>query len=515
MLNYSSTIRVAAFMSIITIISKFLGLFREIILASIYSTGPELTAFLAGSKVPLMLFDMTLGGVISTAFIPIFNEIIVNKNKEKAFKFANEYVNLIIIITLILTVGGVLFSKPLMNFTLSGDDITPQTLNLAIDLSRIMFGMIVFTGVAYCFVGILNCNGQFYITSVLSLVSNGVIIIYLFAGGEFPNVYGLAFMMVIAWALQVAVQVPSVSKFGYKYKPTLKVITPETKDAITLAIPILISSWASPLASLINMKMASYIYEGRAVVAMELANRLYVVISGIFAYVISNLSYPYLSKVANEEDQTSIRNLLRILLKSITFIITPIMVGLVLLGIPIVRVAYERGNFTLEDAQMTGVALMSLGVGMLAFSFNEILNKSFYAIKQPKVPMINATVGIVISIILSVILPIKFEIAGLGLALAIGTIITCFLNLVSMAQKIPNFLSKEEIQEFIKIGISVGAMGIVVIFIKAQLTNVWLQVIISTVVGAIIYLFFCLALKVSIFIEFTEFIKTQIKLRKN
>ncbi|ONI38052.1 murein biosynthesis integral membrane protein MurJ [Candidatus Epulonipiscium fishelsonii] len=448
-MKYKKVIKVAGFMTVITIISKFLGLIREMMLASIYGVGPELTAFLAGSKVPLTLFDVTLGGVVSAAFIPVFSEAVVKKDKKAAFKFTNEYINFILMVTIVLTIGGLAFTKPLIMFTLSGNDILPETIELAINLSKIMFPMIIFTGLAYCFVGLLNCHEQFYITSVLSFVSNSVIILYLLWKGT--DIYGLAVVMLLAWSLQVLVQLPFAYKYGFRYKPIFK-FSPEIKEALLLAVPILVSSWAAPISSLVNMKMASELYEGKAIVAMELASRLYVVIAGIFAYVISNLSYPFLSKAGIDDDKHTIGNLLDTILKSITLIITPIMIGIIILAVPIVRIAYERGNFTAEDTQMTALALMSMGTGMLSFSYNEVLNKTFYALKQPKIPMYTAMIGIVVSIVLSVILPRYLAIVGLGLATSLGAITTNIINFIVIKKQVP--INRKKWVDFIKMAVS-------------------------------------------------------------
>ena len=492
-------------MAIITVVSKFLGLVRDMVLAAFYSTGPELTAFLAASKLPLTLFDITIGGVITAALIPVFNSILIKENKEKAFKFANEYINLIIIVTSLLTIIGIVCAKGLMQFTLSGSDITEQTRALAVDLSRIMFASIIFTGVAYSLVGMLQSNGQFYIASILSLISNGLVIIYLFVGGNGASIHGLAVVMLIGWAMQVVIQIPSIRKYGYRYRPTFKVLSPEIKSAIRLSVPILVSSWAQPLSSLINIKMASYLNGGSAVVALELANRLYIVISGIFGYVISNLAYPYLAKVGILEDRGAIKNLLRTLVKSITFIITPIMVGLIILAVPIVQLAYQRGNFTLADSLLTGTALMACSFGMLAFSYNEILNKTFYAMNDSKVPMYTAIVGMVTNIVLSITLPRFFGIAGLGFAIATGTTVTAVLNFIMISRRLPAFFGKEGWIDIFKIALAATVMGCVAVFLKNQFDHVFFKVIIATCGGAVVYVGLCLILRVSMMMMLIDF----------
>ncbi len=498
-------------MAVITIVSKLLGFVRDIVLGAIYGTGPELTAFMAASKLPFTLFDTIVGGVITAALIPVFNAILVKYDKKKAFDFANQYINLILVITSMLTVVGVIFAEPLVRFTLSGPAITPETITLAVSLTRIMFGSIIFTGVAYSFVGMLQSNGQFYIASILSLISNGLVIVYLGVVGDGGTMHALACVMLIGWAMQVAIQLPSIWKYGYRYKPTLKFKTPEMLQAIKLSGPILVSSWAQPLASLINVRMASYLNGGGAVVAIELANRLYIVIAGVFGYVISNLAYPYLSKVAVEEDKEALKGLVQTLVKSITFIIAPIMVGLILLALPITQIAYGRGAFTPEDARLTGTALMSMSFGMLAFSYNEILNKTFYAMNNSRIPMYTAIVGMLTNIVLSLVLPAYYGIAGLGLAIATGTVLTALLNFMMLGRKLPGYMNQSSWMDLSKMLLATIVMGMVVVFVKQQVTNDFLQVIVATIVGGSVYLVMSILFQVSIIKMILDVLKSRLK----
>ncbi|OON94755.1 MAG: murein biosynthesis integral membrane protein MurJ [Candidatus Epulonipiscioides saccharophilum] len=489
-MTYKKTLKVASFMATITIISKILGLFREIFLASIYGASFELTSFLAASKIPLTLFDITLGSVVSSVFIPIYTKISNEQNSKQANLFALSYTNLVLIITSITSILGIIFAKPIIAFSLSGAD--PQIIELSTNLLKIMFPMIIFTGLTYTFVGLLNCNQEFYITAILSLISNLFIIIFLCFSN---NIYGLAIIMLLSWALQLIIELPWVYKFGFRYK--FKLFDPNIKSALHLGLPILISSWAYPVSSLVNMKMASYLDSSSAVTYMELATRLYIVISGIFAYVISNLSYPYLAKFAYNDLRFG--NLIKIILKSITFIIVPIMIGLIVLAVPIVRLAYERGNFTNYDSVETGHALIGLSFAMLAFSYNEALNKIFYAQHKAKIPMISGIIGTCITILTCFVLPDYFGIMGLGLSVTIGAMITFLINFYQLRHIWT--ASKFEYFEFCKISLAGILMGITVYKIESMLVGNFQKVFWPTIIGATEYFILAFIFKIDILHE--------------
>ena len=105
----------AGFMAMATLLSKVLGLVRDSLLTAYFGSGLESDAFLTASTIPTTLFDVIIGGVISAAFIPVFNDIMSRKGKDEAMKFVNKFVTLIVCITLFIVVGGIIFRDVLVN----------------------------------------------------------------------------------------------------------------------------------------------------------------------------------------------------------------------------------------------------------------------------------------------------------------------------------------------------------------------------------------------------------------
>ena len=205
----------AIFMSGATMLAKVLGLVRDSMLAANFGTGLEADAFLSATKLPTTMFDMVVGGVISASFIPIFTGVNAKKDTKSAMEFANKFITLILMITLAITIIGIVFARPLTNFIAPGYE--GQKFELTVKLTSIMFPMIIFTGLAFSFVGILQSMGEYKIPSIISLVSNLAIILYFpLLCGKY-GVTGLAVTMVIAWSLQAIVQIPSLIKFKYKF----------------------------------------------------------------------------------------------------------------------------------------------------------------------------------------------------------------------------------------------------------------------------------------------------------
>lgn len=451
-------LKTAGFMAIATLLAKVCGLFRDVLIAAYFATGYQGEAYVTATKLPTMLFDIVIGGVISASFIPVFNSIIEKKDKKEAFAFANKFIGMVLLITILIAVVGIAFADPLIGFL--APDFNAQTHALAAQLSSIMFPMIIFTGLAFSFVGILQSFGEFNIPAIMSLVSNLAVIAYFPLFGKRFGVYGLAVTMPVAWSLQVLIQIPSLKKFGFKFRPSLKLRDAHIYAALRLAGPMLISTWVQPLYSIVNTRIASGM--AGTVAMLEYANRLYTVLVGVFSFVVTNLIFPKLSRANALQDKAETDALIVTSLRSIAIIILPLMAGIILLGQPIISVIYQRGNFTAEDAHLTGIALSCYAAGMIGFSVNEVLSKTFFSMQDSKTPMINAIISMLVNIVLAYTLSGIWGLGGLALATAGGSTVNAILNYICMRKKIGPFLSGADYKNFGKILISTLVMAAVV-----------------------------------------------------
>lgn len=190
-----NVIKTFTFMFSAIFLAKILALFRDIIFANLYGTGIEYTAFSAASRIPTQLLDITLGAAISSSFIPVFNEFFQKKGKERAVQFANNFLNIIILISLVLTVLGIIGAPIIINLIAPNDDI--RIFNLTVELARIMFPIMLFTAVAFVFVGFLQSLDEFKVPAIISVVANLIMILYLLLFNNKYGIKGVAIAMLI------------------------------------------------------------------------------------------------------------------------------------------------------------------------------------------------------------------------------------------------------------------------------------------------------------------------------
>lgn len=498
-------IKTFAFMFSAMFLAKILGLVRNIVFANFYGTGFEATAFFTASRIPLQLLDLALGAAISSTFIPVFNEFIQKNGKERAVAFANNFLNVIIVISLVLSVLGMIFAAPIVKII--APELDAQTMDLTVNLSRILFPVLLFTAVAYVFVGFLQSLDEFNIPAIISVVSNGILILYLVIFNNKFGVEGAAVAMLIGWGTQVLIQLPTAIKKGFKYKFKIDFKDEGLKKVFKLALPILISSWVQPINNIVNLRLASGLEEGQAVSAIEYAYTLYLIVVGVFSYTLSNIIFPALSKLKADKQDGEFKDVIKKSIKISMFFIIPMAVGVALLSKDIISLIYERGEFTAHSTLLTSGALKFYAIGMIGYGIMEILNKAFYAMQDAKTPMIVSGIAIVLNIVLSIVLVNSFGYTGLPLAASITSILTSVIMLWRINQKSKGIVDSNTFYELIKAIISAFAMGAVVYFLNSLEVNVIISIAISVIVGVITYLLCQWIMKSEVISDGIEFIK--------
>ena len=498
----NSMLRTAGFMAAATMLAKLLGLMRDSFITAYFGLGIEADAFLTATRLPTNLFDIVIGGVISATFIPIFNDIMTKSGKAKAMEFANKFVTMILSAAVIISILGIVFADPLISVQVP--EYGPDKHALTVLLTRIMFPMIIFTGLAFSYVGLLQSFGEYNIPSIISLVSNAVIILYFLLFGERFGVIGLSVTMVIAWSLQLIIQIPSLKKFGVKFRPDFRLRDNSIKQAITLAVPMLVSTWVQPLYSIINTRIASG--TDGAVATLDIANRLYIIVVGVFSFVVTNLIFPKLSRANSEGGKDEAMNLVVTSLKAIILIIAPLMAGFIILSPCITRILYGYGQVTSSGVEGVAQALSCYSVGMVGLAVNEILSKAFFSMQNSKTPMKNSIISMVGNIVLAYTLYNTIGINGLALAAAGGSIINAVLNLICMMRRNKGMFKREDVSDIIKAAVSAAVMGIIVYFVYRALGGILPDTLIGTLItaavcgvcGVIVYGVCCLILKIKL-----------------
>ncbi|MBQ8588302.1 MAG: murein biosynthesis integral membrane protein MurJ [Clostridia bacterium] len=506
-----STALTAFFMVGATLAAKICGMLRDVLIAAMYGTQTaEAIAFSSASRIPVLFFDIALGSAVTSAFIPVFNEYLSKDGKDRAMQFANRFINLVACITVLFSVLGIVFSSQIVRLIAGGYD--DAVLSLISSLVSILFPMIIFTGLAFCAVAVLQSFGEFFIPSIISLVSNGFLILYLLIAGNRFGVHGVAYAMLISWTLQLLVQIPALYKTGYRYRLGFSFKDDGIRRVCVLALPIILSSWVQPINNLINIRLASSLSEAGSVAALDYANRLYVILVGVFTYAVTNLIFPALSRADSAGEREEFSSIISSGLKYVLIVIIPIMVGFLLLSKPIIRLVYERGQFDSHSTMITASALFYYSMGMAGYSVQEISNRAFYAMKDGKTPMFISVCGITLNIILSIVLIWVFDMDHRALAFSASVAANvmgagAFIIVSRRSEKIAD---RSFFACVFKVVASAAIMALAVGMLKKALngSGPLLTVSLCSATGAIVYFLCCIIFKIT---EVTELVSKVLK----
>lgn len=431
--------KTVGFMFVMILLSKVMGQAREMIIAAVYGTTDAANAFYAASTLPLNLFDIVFASAVSSAFIPIYNTYIEKNGNAEGDRFASAFINMTAVLSLFVSIILMVFASPMMSVFAGG--LYGEARETAVRLAVIMMPVILFASLTFSCVGILQSKDEFNIPAVISLVSNGAVIIYLLFFNKKFGIDGLAFSLLLGWALQFAVQLPAMKKVGFRYTP--KIFYHEgLKDVVKLAIPVLAGTWIQPISNIINNAFATG-FEG-GISAINYASKLYLIVSAVFTVSVTNYVFPKLSKQSASSEENGYKETMKTSVKVILLVLVPVCALMTALHKPVIEIIYMRGEFDSEALRLTSGAFMYYSFGIVFYGVLDLFNKAFYAKKNSIVPAVTAVCAILLNFVLSFVLK---QVMGLfGLALT-SSLVYAFMavTLFTILNRQEHFFGKSEV----------------------------------------------------------------------
>ena len=498
----NSAAKTISFIMLITLAGKVLGLYRDRLLAVHYSTGPAASAFFTASRIPRVFFDAVFASAIAACFIPVFSEYLEKKGRREAMRFAGSFLTVIALLTGALTLVGMVFPQPLI--ALFADYSDPQTTALAVSLTRVMFPTVLFSGLAFSLVGILQAQDHFTAPALMSTVSNLVIIGYFFTLDKSLGIYGLAAAYLLGWFLQGVIQLPPLRRLDFRFQPGLDLRSEGMKKVLTLMGPVVVSTWVLPINQAINARFGSRLYDGAGVAALEYASNLYLVIAGVFILSVTNVIFPKLSRLTAGGREGEFRATIRQTLRVSLFFILPMSAGLAAVARPLISLIYGGGQFDAFSAGITATALRWMSLGMAGYALQNVLSRAYFARQQGRAPLLAGMAAIAVNLLLCWALADRFSVAGLALAGAAASTVYALLLLLPLQRGEDRLLDGTALRELCKMALSAGAMGLCVWKAQGTLAALLpggkkgelLVLALSALGGAVLYFLLTLILRV-------------------
>ena len=498
----------AAFLvMIISILSRFLGLFRDMLVGYQFGVSIYTDAYKAAVSVPETVFTI-VGLAISTVFIPMLSKVKYDKNKDEMFKFSNNIISILLVISIIIFALGFIFTNEIVAFMFDG--FSKEKFILTVFLTRITLFNLLFLSINACYTAMLQVCEDFVIPSILGMFFNAPMIIYLLCFNDI-SIVGLTIANVIGNFLRVAVQVPVLYKHGYRFKLFINLKDERIKKILILIIPVIIGSGANSLNMIVDMKVASSLGDG-AVSGLDFAQKIIVFANTAITTSIVTVMYPLMANKLNEGDNEGFSMYLTKSISIIALLLIPISIGFILLNKEIISAFYERGKFNDVAVGITASAFLGYSLVLPFTGVRDILNSSLFSMQKTKVTTINGIVGVVVNIILSISLSKVFGIFGVAIASTVASMITAVLLFISTRKFVGHFDIFPMIIKLLKISLSSMVMILVLTLLNnmINLNNAILTILLNSLVGASIYLISCKILKIEELNELIDMIKNNV-----
>ncbi len=406
------------------ILTSLIGVAHQVVITDAFGTSAALDSFNAANRITELLFNLVAGGALGSAFIPMFTGFLTRDDKRGAWRLASGVVNIVFLVLIAVSVIAWIFAPWIVKnglYALTADSNIGQ-LDVTVRLLRIMLPTVVIFGMSGLVMGMLNAHRSFLIPALApAMYSLGII----FGTLALPKNWGvdrLAVGVLIGAGGHLLLQLPSLFRLPERaYHAAVGLKDKAVRQVLKLMLPRLIGAGVVQLNFVANTIIALSLGEGAAS-AVVLAFTLMMMPQRAIAQSAGIASLPTLSAQAELGQYAQMRATIAKILRGMILLALPASAGLILLRVPLVRVLYERGEFSPESTRLVAWALLWYAAGLVGHSLVEVLSRAFYALHDTRTPVIIGVGAMSLNIALSFLLAAWFRSIGWmphgGLALA-------------------------------------------------------------------------------------------------
>ncbi|MBY0504123.1 MAG: murein biosynthesis integral membrane protein MurJ [Bryobacteraceae bacterium] len=404
-----SMFRSAGITSIAVFLSRITGLVREVVMARSFGASMSYDAFITGFRIPNLTRDLFAEGALSSAFVPVFTQKLAEDTRESAMRLANLVATTLILVVGALCLMGMIFSPALVDGFASGFRAVEGKHELAVRLTRIMFPFLLVVALAAQAMGVLNALGQFAVPALSSSLFNlGSVLAGVLLGvgmGDWlgvSRIEGMAWGVIAGGILQLACQVPSLYRSGYRFRPELDFSDPGVRRILRLMGPAILGNAAVQINVFVNTNFASTLHDplrgaDGPVSWLSYAFRFMQLPLGLFGVAIASATLPTISRHALAPDFDDLRRTLSRAVGMVFLLTIPSSVGLSLLSESMIGSVYQGGDFNAYDTRQAGIALSYFAIGLAGYSALKVLTPAFYALGDSRTPMVVSVASVVIN----------------------------------------------------------------------------------------------------------------------
>lgn len=418
-----------------TLVSRVLGLVRDVVLARFFGAGIVMDAFIVANRIPNMLRRFFAEGAFSQGFVPVMARYREQHDHAEARGLVDAVAGTLGLVLFVITLVGVIAAPLLVLVVAPGFVGENGRFDLATAMTRFTFPYLFFVSLTAFAGGILNTYGRFAapaFTPVLLNVSLIAAAMWLSPHLEEPGM-ALAYGVFIAGVVQLAFQVPFLAKIHAIPRPRWRPRHDGVRRVGRLMMPAIFGSSVAQVNVLLGGIIASLLGVGK-ISLLYYSDRLMEFPLGLFGIALATVTLPYLSRQHANASMTEFSKTVDWSMKLVILVAVPAAIGLILLAEPLVATIFYGGEFSAFDVEMTALSLQAFALGLIGFSLVKILAPAYFAREDTKTPVKIGLVALAVNFVLSVLFAWLMtraghpgSHAGLALAISIAAIVNAWL----------------------------------------------------------------------------------------
>ncbi|EJY0699582.1 TPA: murein biosynthesis integral membrane protein MurJ [Vibrio parahaemolyticus] len=468
--------------SAMTLISRVLGLVRDVVVANLMGAGASADVFFFANKIPNFLRRLFAEGAFSQAFVPVLTENHAQGDMDKTRELIARAAGTLGVIVSIVTVLGVLGSgvvTALFGFGWFLDWMhggpAAEKFELASLMLKITFPYLWFITFVALSGAILNTLGKFAVSSFTPVFLNVMIILaawFISPQMSQPEI-GLAIGVAIGGLVQFLFQIPFLIKAGVMVKPKWGWRDPGVVKIRTLMIPALFGVSVSQINLLFDTFIASFLQTG-SISWLYYSDRLLEFPLGLFGIAIATVILPALSRKHVDSQSEGFAHTMDWGVRMVTLLGIPAMLGLMALAKPMLMVLFMRGEFSPQDVHQASLSLLAYASGLLNFMLIKVLAPGYYSRQDTKTPVKYGIIAMVTNMVFNAIFAYFYGYVGL----AIATALSAFVNMALLYRGLHIAgvyqITKRTVFFIIRLVIA-GAAMVAAILWQLEDMSVWLE----------------------------------------
>ncbi len=460
--------------SLATSISRVTGFFRDQLNSWIFGAGLVSDSYFAALRIPNLLRDLFAEGALSSSFIPTLSKSLEKETAKKTWELISQvYTMLLLIVGTVVGIG--IFAAPwIVRVVAPGFVSDAAKFALTVELTQILFPVLLFVSMAALWMGTLNSHDRFTAPAFAPVAMNVTLILtglYLYyfpsdamADDELKKIRIWTIATTAGFAFQWLVQMPSAWKLKGRFRLIFHPSHPGIHEMLFLMAPAIITLSVTQVNFLLNQIFASFLKTG-SITCLTYGNRLMQLPYGVFGVSIATVVLPLMSRQMAEGNRKGFDATLSQSLKAAAFIMVPSTLGLWMVSLPICRLAFQHGHFSEESTLLVADATCFYVLGLFAHSGIKILTQAFYPLKRPKWPFWGAVINMVSTALLNLSALIFLtdphqKFLALPLATTAGVFFYFFFLSYGLTRYGVKFETASMLREGTKIAFATVAMGI-------------------------------------------------------